>query len=65
MPRFAANLSIMYPEHAFLERFGAAAKDGFKGVECQFPYTHPAADIRARLTGRAGPAEALAVNAQP
>ena len=49
MPRFAANLSMMYQEHAFLERFGAAAKDGFKGIEFLFPYAHPAADIRARL----------------
>lgn len=50
MPRFAANLSMMYQEHAFLDRFGAAAKDGFKGIEFLFPYAHPAADIRARLT---------------
>ena len=50
MPRFAANLSMMYQEHAFLERFGAAAKDGFKGIEFLFPYAHPAAEIRARLT---------------
>ena len=49
MPRFAANLSMMYQEHAFLERFGAAAKDGFKGVEFLFPYAHPAADLRACL----------------
>lgn len=49
MPRFAANLSMMYQEHAFLDRFGAAAKDGFKGIEFLFPYAHPAADIRARL----------------
>jgi len=39
----------MYTEHAFLERFGAAAKDGFRGVEFLFPYEHPAAEIRARL----------------
>ena len=49
MPRFAANLTMMYNEHAFLERFGAAARDGFKGVEFLFPYEHPAAEIRARL----------------
>ena len=49
MPKFAANLSMMYQEHPFLERFGAAAKDGFKGVEFLFPYEHPAAEIRARL----------------
>jgi hydroxypyruvate isomerase len=49
MPRFAANLTMMYPEHAFLDRFGAAARDGFKGVEFLFPYEHPAAEIRKRL----------------
>jgi 2-dehydrotetronate isomerase len=49
MPRFAANLSMMYSEHAFLDRFAAAAKDGFRGVEFLFPYAFPAAEIRARL----------------
>jgi len=49
MPRFAANLSMMYAEHAFLDRFGAAAADGFKGVEFLFPYEFSAADIKARL----------------
>ncbi len=49
MPRFAANLSMMYPEHEFLDRFGAAAADGFKGVEFLFPYDYPAAAIKARL----------------
>ena len=49
MPKFAANLSMMYQEHDFLDRFGAAARDGFKGVEFLFPYDFPAADIKARL----------------
>jgi len=49
MPQFAANLSMMYQEHAFLDRFEAAARDGFRAVEFLFPYEHPAADIRARL----------------
>ena len=49
MPRFAANLSMMYTEHPFLERFAAAARDGFAAVECQFPYDHPAAELAARL----------------
>ncbi|MGE5094045.1 MAG: 2-oxo-tetronate isomerase [Betaproteobacteria bacterium] len=49
MPRFAANLTMMYNEHPFLERFAAAARDGFKGVEFLFPYEHPAQDIRSRL----------------
>lgn len=51
MPRFAANLSTMYPDHAFLDRYEAAAADGFRAVECQFPYAWPAAEIGARLTG--------------
>jgi 2-dehydrotetronate isomerase len=50
MPRFAANLTMMYTEHPFLDRFAAAAKDGFKAVEFLFPYEHPAGDIRQRLT---------------
>jgi len=49
MLRFAANLSMMYNEHAFLDRFAAAAKDGFAGVEYLFPYDFDAAEIRARL----------------
>lgn len=49
MPRFAANLSMMYQEHDFLERFGAARRDGFKGVEFLFPYEFNASEIRRRL----------------
>jgi hydroxypyruvate isomerase len=48
MPRFAANLSWMYAELPFEERFAAAAADGFAGVECQFPYAWPAAELAAR-----------------
>lgn len=51
MPRFAANLTLLYPEHAFLDRFEAAAADGFDAVECLFPYAHPAAEVAARLRG--------------
>lgn len=40
MPRFAANLSLMYTEMPFLERFNAAHEDGFKYVECLFPYEY-------------------------
>jgi hydroxypyruvate isomerase len=47
MPRFAANLSLMYGEWPFEQRFGAAAEDGFAGVECQFPYEWPAAALAA------------------
>src|SRR3954447_12526997 len=49
MPRFAANLSMMFNEVPFLDRFDAAARAGFKGVEFLFPYEHPAREIRARL----------------
>src|SRR5258708_11279019 len=45
MPRFAANVSMMYSELPFLYRLQAAARDGFKAVEFQFPYGHPAAAI--------------------
>jgi hydroxypyruvate isomerase len=49
MPRFAANLSMMFNEVPFLDRFALAAKAGFKGVEFLFPYEHPAAEIASRL----------------
>lgn len=48
MPRFAANLTLLYPELDFPERIAAAARDGFDGVECQFPYEWPAAELAAR-----------------
>src|SRR5512141_2803448 len=49
MPRFAANLSMLYPELDFLERYAAAAADGFKGVEFLFPYAYEARELAARL----------------
>ena len=49
MLRFAANLTMMYTEHAFLDRFAAAAKDGFKAVEYLFPYDFPATELKTRL----------------
>jgi len=49
MPRLAANLSMLYGEHAFVDRFAAAAADGFKGVEYLFPYEYPAAELAQRL----------------
>jgi len=49
MPRFAANLSMMYNEVPFLERFAACAADGFAAVEFLFPYAHPARQIRDEL----------------
>ena len=49
MPRFAANLSMMYVEHDFLDRFAAAAADGFEAVEFLFPYDFEPAEIASRL----------------
>lgn len=51
MPRFAANLSFLYPELPFLDRFEAAARDGFSAVEFLFPYAWPQAELAARLKG--------------
>jgi 2-dehydrotetronate isomerase len=51
MPRFAANLSMMFNEVPFLDRFEAAAKAGFTAVEFLFPYDHPAKEVGARLHG--------------
>ena len=45
MPRFAANLTMLWNELPFLDRFEAAAKAGFKAVEFLFPYDHPAETI--------------------
>ena len=49
MPRFAANLSMLFTEQDFLDRFEAAAKAGFSGVEYLFPYDYAADEIKARL----------------
>lgn len=49
MPRFAANLSMMFTEVPFLDRFDAAAQAGFTAVEFLFPYEHPAEAIGERL----------------
>ncbi|MEU5924682.1 2-oxo-tetronate isomerase [Streptomyces antimycoticus] len=49
MPRFAANLSTMYTEHDFLDRFAAASADGFEAVEYLFPYPYDATELRRRL----------------
>lgn len=46
MPKFAANLTMMFNEHPFPERFAAAAAAGFKGVEFLFPYDYPAQDVQ-------------------
>ena len=63
MPQFAANLSMMYPELPFLDRFEAAAKDGFTAVEYLFPYAFPAAELAARL--KANNLQQVLFNAPP
>ncbi|MBN8411571.1 hydroxypyruvate isomerase [Halomonas denitrificans] len=49
MAKFAANLSMLFTELPFLDRFEAAAKAGFQGVEYLFPYDYSAAEIKQRL----------------
>ena len=49
MPQFAANLTMLFNEHDFLDRFEAAAKAGFKAVEFLFPYAYPVAELQQRL----------------
>ena len=49
MPRFAANLSMMFNEVPFLDRFERAARSGFDAVEFLFPYAHEPEEIRQRL----------------
>ena len=51
MPKFAANLTMLFTEHAFLDRFEHAAKAGFDAVEFLFPYAWPAEEIKSRLDG--------------
>jgi hydroxypyruvate isomerase len=50
MPRFAANLSMMFTEVPFLDRFARAAAAGFTGVEFLFPYEHEPRDVADALT---------------
>ncbi len=49
MPKFAANLTMLYNEVDFLDRFDAAAKSGFAGVEYLFPYAYPKEQLAERL----------------
>jgi hydroxypyruvate isomerase len=51
MPKFAANLSMLFTEVPFLDRFERAAHAGFDAVEFLFPYAFAAAEIKARLDG--------------
>ncbi len=63
MPRFAANIRMMFQEVPLLERFGAAAEAGFRGVEHQFPYGGPVDEIRTRLDDTS--LEMVLINAPP
>ena len=47
MPKFAANVSMMFAEVEFLQRFAAAARAGFRAVEYQYPYEWKPGDIAA------------------
>jgi hydroxypyruvate isomerase len=63
MPRFAANLSMLYGEVPLIDRFAAAAADGFKAVEILFPYEHDAAALRAHAD--AAGVEIVLINTPP
>lgn len=63
MPRFAANLSLMYTELPFLDRFAAAAGDGFQAVEYLFPYAYPV-EVLAEALEKHGLQQVL-LNAPP
>ena len=63
MPQFAANLTMMYPELPFLDRFEVAAKDGFKAVEFLFPYAYTPEELAARL--KANNLQQVLFNAPP
>jgi hydroxypyruvate isomerase len=49
VPKLAANLTMLYNEVDFLDRFAAAAKSGFKGVEYLFPYAYPKEALAEQL----------------
>lgn len=63
MPKFAANLTFLFRELPFLDRFEAAAEAGFSGVEVLFPYDDAAGEITRRL--RANGLEMVLINAPP
>lgn len=63
MPQFAANLSWLYTDLPFTERFAAAARDGFKAVEILSPYSWPASELKALLT--ANDLQLVLINAPP
>jgi hydroxypyruvate isomerase len=49
MPRFSANVSTLFTNVPFLDRFAAAAEVGFSGVECQFPYHHDSNEVADKI----------------
>ena len=63
MPKLSANLSFLFPELPFLERFQAAASAGFKAVEFAFAYDHPAASVAAAAKSAA--VEVVLMNLPP
>jgi hydroxypyruvate isomerase len=63
MPRFSANLSFLFQEVPFLERFVAASAAGFRAVEFAFPYEHSTAEIAERL--KAAQVECVLFNMPP
>lgn len=63
MPRFAANISLLFAELPFLDRFDAAAEAGFAAVEILFPYDIPAKDIQRALLSNG--LELVLINAPP
>jgi len=63
LPKFAANLSFLYQELDFLDRFAAAANDGFRAVEYMFPYEYPV-DVLASKLREHGLAQVL-INTPP
>jgi 2-dehydrotetronate isomerase len=63
MPRFAANLSMLYGDVPLIERIACAAQDGFQGVECLFPYAVPANAWREAL--QSAGVEQVLFNAPP
>jgi hydroxypyruvate isomerase len=63
MPRFNANLSWLFQDKPFPDRFAAAASAGFTGIEILFPYDQPASEIRTAL--RSNGQELVLMNAPP
>jgi len=51
MPRFAANLTFLFKDYPFLDRFAEARAAGFEAVEVLFPYDDPASEIARRIEG--------------